>query len=124
MAEQKIETTVFIEKGTPQELQEEYKLAMECSQVLEQHYPGHPWAVNINTEGGIAIVKNYAVSSLYGYVIHLKNLIHDPKRKAVIKAGGEILERAALARRCKGDVAKYVEGLADRHQPTNRGIIN
>ena len=118
-----VETTVFIEKGSPEQLGDEYRLAMECSKVLEKHYPGHLWGVNINTEGGIAVVKNFAVSSLYGYVIHLKNLLHDPKRSAVIRAGGEILERSRLANRFRGDTAKYVEGLPDSKQPTKRGLV-
>lgn len=122
MAEQ-VETNFFIEKGTASELLDEFKLAKECADLLQNHYPGHLWAVNINTEGGIAIVKNLAVSSLYGYVIHLKNLLDDPKRKRIIMAGGEILERARLAQRSKGDSARYVEGMKEKHQPLQNGII-
>lgn len=122
MAEQ-VETSFFIEKGTASELLDEFKLAKECAELLNNHYPGHLWAVNINTEGGIAIVKNLAVSSLYGYVVHLKNLLDDPKRKRIIIAGGEILERAALAKRFNGDVAKRVEGMKESHQPLKNGLI-
>lgn len=117
-----IHTEFMIEKGEASKLQAEFKLAKECADLLQSHYPGHLWAVFINTEGGIAVIKNLIVSELYGYVIHLTNLLHDPKRLSVIKAGGEILERASLPRKWNGDLPKFVEGLPDKHQAVN-GII-
>lgn len=117
-----VTTDFLIEKGNPEEMASEFKLAKECADLLQSHYPGHLWAVSINTEGGIAVVKNMAISTIYGYVIHLVNLLNDPKRRKIIKAGGEILERATLARKYNGDSAKYVDGLPDNKQPIN-GII-
>lgn len=117
-----IETEFFIESGKSEEMLAEFKLAKECTDILQNHYPNHLWAVNINTEGGIAIVKNMSVSTLYGYVIHLTNLLNDPKRRKIIEAGGEILERSSLARRNNGDLAKHVDGMKDKHQPF-KGII-
>ena len=110
-------TEFFVESGKASELMQEFALAKECTDMLQNHYPGYMWAVNINTEGGIAVVKNIDISQNYGYVIHLIKLLNDPKRRKIVEAGGEILERAAMARKYRGDKVKYIDGLPDKHQP-------
>lgn len=98
-------------------------LAMQAANQLDKHYPGHLWAVNVNSEGGVMIIKNYAISMMYGMVLHLKNVYQDPTLKSVMLAGGELLERAAMARKAwQGQQAEHVEGVLDRHQP-KPGII-
>jgi len=95
-------------------------LVKRCADRLNEHYPGHLWAVHLNDEslGGVVIIRNLAVSGIYGYVLKLSRIYADPGLKCVVKAGGEILERAKMARGWwGGEYPKHVEGLADKHQP-------
>ena len=88
--------------------------AKEIAETLHAHYPGHLWAVTI--QGGVAIIKALNISSLWGYVLKQAHIQHDAglRHRAVMRAGGEILERAAMARAAyNGQKAKAVEGIAD-----------
>ena len=100
-------------------------LAKNASNLLNQHYPGYLWAVNVNSDekGGVMVIKNFSISFRYGYTLHLKKL--DNKMKKVIKAGGEILERASMARGMyNGGMPKSIDGVQDKHQPIPElGII-
>jgi len=101
----------------------EEMLAKDAADALNRHYPGHLWAVNVNADekGGVMTIKNFSVSFKYGYTLHLAKL--DPTMKRVIKAGGEILERANLARgKSNGEKATHVDGVKDKDQPF-MGII-
>ena len=101
------------------------ELAMQAMQVLSKHYPGHLWAVHVNSEdqGGVMVIKNYRVSFMYGYILYLSTVYADPKLKCVIKAGGEILERANMKRGLsERENATVVDGVKSHHQPFN-GII-
>lgn len=73
-------------------------MAKEIAETLHAHYPGHLWAVNVKS--GVAIIKDLCVSSLYGYVLKYADIVSDAgtRKKSVINAGGEILERAGLNR--------------------------
>ncbi len=98
-------------------------LAKRAADVLAQHYPGHIWAVNVNSEGGVMVVKNYRMSFSYGMVIHLKTVYADPSLKCVVRQAGEFLERARLKRgRFTGELPTHIEGLAPQHQPKN-GVV-
>lgn len=102
---------------------DDFLLAKRAADTLHQHYPGHLWAVNVNSEGGIMIIKNYRMSFSYGMVLHLKNVYQDPTLKTVIRKAGEFLERANLKRgKYNGDQAEYIDGVAKQHQPKN-GMI-
>jgi len=100
-------------------------LAKRAADMLNKHYPGHLWAVNVNSEetGGVLIIKNFSVSYRYGYILHIAKL--DAKLKKVLMAGGEILERARMARGSfKGATPDYIDGVLDKHQPIKElGII-
>ena len=119
------DTTEFLyEPHAPGEM-EDYQLAKKIADKLHEHYPGHLWCVNVNSmpTGGVCNIYNMAVSSLYGYVLHLTTILNDPTLKCVIRAGGEILERGNMMRgKAKGEFAEHVDGLPDKHQPV-RGII-
>lgn len=98
-------------------------LAKNAADLLNKHYPNHLWAVYIDSEktGGVMVIKNFAISYRYGYVLHLNKL--DPELKRVIQAGGELLERASMKRGSwNGHNATYVDGMKAKHQPF-RGII-
>lgn len=72
-------------------------LAKEVAETLHAHYPGHMWAVTI--KDGALVIKNLLLSSLWGMVLHMKNIADaGVRKKRVIRAGGEFLERANLQR--------------------------
>lgn len=101
---------------------EEIRLAQFSADILNKHYPGNLWAVSVNTDAQNAIltIKALNISHAYGYLIHLKNATMYANTKAlVIKAGGEILERAGFKRGVDNNLAtpKYVEGIKDSLQP-------
>ena len=102
------------------------RLAQQAVELLNKHYPGYRWAVNVNSteKGGVMIIKNFTVSYRYGYTLHLDKL--DRKLKKVKFAGGEILERANLARgQNEGWDPEYIDGVLDKHQPIPElGIIH
>lgn len=100
-------------------------LAKNASETLNKHYPGHLWAVHVNSEGGVMVIKNFRISFQYGMVLHLRNVYQDPTLKRVIRAGGELLERARMARgRANGEQATMLEGIEQRHEAVFKaGII-
>jgi hypothetical protein len=86
-------------------------LAKEIGETLHGTYPGYLWGVNIT--GGVAIIRNYRISAKWGMVIKLKDILHDAgvRKKEVIRAGGEFLERARLVRgKATGEGAMVLEG--------------
>jgi len=97
------------------------QLAMELSGLLNAHYPGYEWAVHVNSEGRCVDIKNNHISTEYGYRILTcrkmpnggwYNLSNEEIRKASIMGGGELLERAKLARSKRTDQqADFVEGI-------------
>ena len=67
---------------------------------LCRHYPGYSWIVELT--GGVLLIRNYTLDwrGRYCMVLKLKDIHHDAKVlvQSVIRAGGEFLERAHLAR--------------------------
>ena len=100
-------------------------LAKRAADLLNSHYPGYLWAVNVNSTptGGVLIIKNFTLSYRYGWTLHITKL--DNKLKKVIMAGGDFLERARMNRgRWKEEELKYIDGVPDKHQPIPElGII-
>lgn len=73
-------------------------LTQRIGKTLTDHYPGHIWAVNVNSSGGVVDIKAYNISTKYGYRLYHDTVTTDPSLKCIIKAGGELLERANLKR--------------------------
>ena len=98
-------------------------VAKKVAEHLNKHYPGHLWAVTVRD--GACVIKNLRVSSQYGYVLYTSTIDADPNLKCVMKAGGEILERAAMARKRheEGDQAQRVDGMKQKYQPIGDMII-
>jgi hypothetical protein len=76
-------------------------LAVDCYGKLIEHYPGHRWRVTADHRGGCVFIQLlYAGIERkeweWGWVIHINRL--DPNLKAIVKAGGELLERYRLSR--------------------------
>jgi hypothetical protein len=107
--------------GTPS--LDEIDMARRIHDKLAQCYPGHVWGVNVDATGGIVDIRNFGVSYGYGYRLLLTTVYSDPGLRCVVMAGGEILERARLARGVSdGSQAVHIDGVPDKHQPIG-GII-
>ena len=92
----------------------EMAVAKQVAEDLHSTYPGHMWAVTVR--GGAVVIKDLFVSSLYGYVLKMDAIKHDAKvmKQEVLRAGGEILERARLERGMRTDqVVTKVDGIAN-----------
>lgn len=74
-------------------------MAKDIADTLNNHYPGHLWAVNVDGPNGVANIRDLLLSGQMGYVLKLVNMFSasDFKRD-VIRAGGEILERYRMTR--------------------------
>lgn len=101
-------------------------LAQHCSDVLTKHYPGYKWSVGIDEKGGVLHIVNHDVNAvmmsnqLLAYTLKLYRVYTDPGLKCVIRAAGEILEAARLARGwATGEEPTHIDGIADQYQPIN-----
>lgn len=117
-------TDLIIESTDIGGVEREQKIAKQCADHLHQHYPGHLWAVNVNSVGGTVNIFNLALSSIYGYLLRMTTVEHDAQLKCVMRAGGELLERARLAKQYKGDIPTLVDGMPDKFQPGKRLKLN
>ena len=92
-------------------------LAKDAADLLHKQYPGYLWAVHVNSKGGMLNIFCPNVSVRYGYTIRLNEVYADPTLKCVMRAGGEILERAKLRRGWarQGEAPTAVEGIRNYH---------
>jgi hypothetical protein len=103
------------------------KLASEMLKILNRHYPGYRWAIDFDETQGVAKIINFTLldplktHEMYGYVLHLKTIYEDQsnKWKKLIRAGGEILERAYMERKAwdRHTYPKKIDGIPAKHQP-------
>ena len=94
-------------------------LAKNVAETLHSHYPGHLWAVNVNSEGGVVDIKNFRISSRYGFRLLISSLTPFDKAatRLIVNAGGESLERAKMPRgKASGELAQNVDGIPFRHR--------
>lgn len=93
-------------------------MARDIAETLFEHYPGYMWGVSVKS--GVAVIKCLNVSSLYGYVLKYADIKDDAnyRKREVLRAGGEILERAKLARG-ERELGKYVQSVdgIDNYNP-------
>ena len=83
---------------------------------LVHAYPGHAWFVSI--KGGIVHVKDLDLNDKWGMCLHygqIKGDANDRKRD-VLRAAGEFLERANVARGAKraDQNVRSIEGVAQK----------
>jgi hypothetical protein len=91
-------------------------LAEQMLADLVQAYPGHAWFVVI--KGGIVHVKDMDLNDKWGMCLHYSQIKGDAKerKRDILRAAGEFLERANLKRgRKTDDVALSVEGIPQKH---------
>jgi hypothetical protein len=78
-------------------------------------YPGHGWFVVV--KGGVVQVKDLDLSDKWGMVLHYTQIKGDAqdRKRSLLRAAGEFLERANLRRGTKtDDVVTRVEGIPDK----------
>lgn len=98
-------------------------LCKEVGELLHGHYPGHLWAVW--TEGSVIKISNLRLSGRFCYILHTDKLTDGGvRRRKVIQAGGELLERAHWKRKgYEGEDATVLEGAKGWHAIDGRGAI-
>lgn len=75
------------------------ELAGRMSEVLHRHYPGHSWAVNVDSAGKVATIKNFRLSGNWGFLLKLEATFSASEYdRRVVMAAGELLERYHLSR--------------------------
>lgn len=91
-------------------------LAGRLLRTLCDAYSGHAWFITIR--GGIIQVKDLDIHPNWGMSLHYTQVNHDAAvmKREVIRAAGEFLERANLARgRKTEEKVKHVDGIPDKH---------
>jgi len=69
------------------------------AELLYKHYPDHLWAVTVESDQGIATVRNLRLSGNWGFILKLRDVVsHKELKRRVLLAGGELLERYKLSR--------------------------
>lgn len=101
--------------GYDTEHERDEPLAREIVNTLSTSYPGHGWFVLI--KGGVVQVKNLDWSDKWGMTLHYSQIVSDAndRKKHVIRAAGEFLERAAVKRGAKTEqVVRSIEGVPQK----------
>lgn len=73
-------------------------LVKNCADVLERHYPGWKWAVTPQEKQGVLDIHSLRISGKWAYTLHLAKIQNDPTLRAVVNAGGAVLERFGFRR--------------------------
>lgn len=74
-------------------------LTKRIAAVLEAHYPSHPWMIEVSHAQGVAMISLPIIMRMnQKFVLHTDRLTSDPSLRAVVRAGGEILERHNVPR--------------------------
>jgi hypothetical protein len=85
----------------------EVRQCKEIARILFDHYPGHPWSVEVDAEQGYAFITiPPLLGANWGYILHLDKLGVGPE--PIIEAGGHLLERFRIPRSTV-DIAAYSE---------------
>lgn len=84
--------------------------AKEAAEVLVAAYPNHSWWVECKS--GVLVIKHFGISGTIGMVRHMSSLVGSAKsrQREIVRAAGELLERAGLPRRdYRGETVKRLE---------------
>ena len=74
------------------------RLVHDVAAKLNQHYPGHAWHIAMSKDFSVIGIRNMLIHGNYGMILHTLEVQEDPSLKCVVKAAGELLERAFLNR--------------------------
>jgi hypothetical protein len=87
-------TLQLLDQDTPEVAINDVLMAKQMAYDLDTAYPGHLWAVTCEGAKGIATVRNLRLSGNRGFILRLPEIYSASEfKKAVLKAGGEVLER-------------------------------
>tara|TARA_R100000656_G_scaffold34554_1_gene29585 strand:+ start:362 stop:727 length:366 start_codon:yes stop_codon:yes gene_type:complete len=89
----------------------DHTVAKNVAEHLEKKYPGWLWAVHVMD--GVVVVKSMRLSGNWGFVLHEDKIDND--YRAVVLAGGELLERFKMKRE-KFNNDKYLTDLTMDHK--------
>jgi hypothetical protein len=73
-------------------------LTKRVATVLETHYAGYPWRVEVSHTQGVVMLSMPIFMGHWKHVLKIQNLKSDPMLIAVRNAAGEILERFKIPR--------------------------
>ena len=73
-------------------------LVANCANKLNEHYPYHYWHVSMVNDMSVINIKCLNITGEFGYTLHTQIVESDPDLRCVMRAGGEILERAKVNR--------------------------
>jgi hypothetical protein len=105
------------------------QLALQISAALDKAYPGHQWAVHVNSKQRVIDIRNLAISGYYGFRVLMTRKTkggvwyspsHEELTRGCIMGAGEILERAKLKRGAFDQNAQvdFVDGITKlQYQP-------
>jgi hypothetical protein len=68
-------------------------LVKGAADALEREYPGWLWAIQPDELGGVINIFSMRLSGQWGYTLKTSRVQEDARNAAVLKAGGELLER-------------------------------
>lgn len=92
--------------GDTTQIDYELTVAKAIGRILQAHYPGHPWFVEVMADQGVAKITIPPLLGMnWGYILHLDKIGASPR--PVIEAGGHILERFNIPRSTI-DLAAYI----------------
>jgi hypothetical protein len=74
----------------------QHMLCKTTADTLEKHYPGWGWGVALDLRGQVLDIRSARLPGGWGFRIKLGSI--DPEGRAIMRAGGELLERYQLAR--------------------------
>lgn len=81
---------------------EDQDVCIAIGETLTAAYPGYMWNVGCQHDGGVAyimlVIPTVANNQSLGNLIYLSTALGPGGQKAVLRAGGEILERWGLPR--------------------------
>lgn len=73
-------------------------LTSRIAAVIEKHYAGHPWMIEVSHAQRCAFISIPLFMGATKWVLHIDKLSTDPGLRAVVRACGEILERYKIPR--------------------------
>lgn len=83
----------------PNVVQADYAIAKQIAEILHTQHPGHLWGVTVQSDQGIATVRNLRLSGNHGFVLKLRDIVtYKELYKRTVWAGGELLERYNISR--------------------------
>ena len=68
-------------------------IVKDMADLLVKHWPGFRWAIQPNEQGKVFNVFCLDFHNVWGYVIRYDDVMNDPRRRAILKAGRELLHR-------------------------------